>query len=96
MSDKIIQFPGQAAAKSAAPTPPGEASGPDGLSEDQRKAIQVVLGGMPFVLIGIKSTDRGADFFTAVHGDHTDLRNALPHLAGVIDRAYARKGIVQE
>ncbi len=63
------------------------------LTEEQQKALQVVMSGMSFVLVGIRPTDRGADFFTAVHGDATDLRNAQPHLDGVIARAYARKGI---
>lgn len=96
MSDKIIRFPGAAGAKTPptpAPAPAAADAGPDGLSEDQRKAVQIVLSGMPFVLVGIKPTDRGADFFTAVHGDHTDLRNAQDHLPGVIERAYGRKGI---
>lgn len=96
MSDKIIRFPGLTAAAKPDTTVAAGPPGLDSLSEEQRKAIQVVLGGMAFVLVGIKATDRGADFFTAVHGDHTDLRNALSHLPGVIDRAYARKGIVQE
>ena len=101
--DKILQFPGggkpdakpKAKAKGKAPVDalPVAAIGPDGLSEDQRKAVQVVLSGMPFVLIGIKATDRGADFFTALHGEEADLRNAQPHLSGVIDRAFDRKGI---
>lgn len=101
--DKILQFPGSAkpdanAKPKAKGKAPGEALspaalGPDGLSEDQRKAMQVVLSGMPFVLIGIKATDRGADFFTAMHGEAADLRNAQPHLGGVIDRAFERKGI---
>ena len=94
MSDKIIRFPGTA----KAPTPaPAEAEagvkGPDGLTEDQRKAVQIALGGMAFVIVGIKPTDRGADFFTAVHGDPTDLRNAQDHLGEVIERAFSRKGI---
>lgn len=96
MSDKIIRFPGAKAAepKAAPPEAPAAAQpGPDGLTDEQRKAAQIVLSGMPFVVVGIKPTDRGADFFTAVHGDHTDLRNALPHLAGVIERACSRKGI---
>lgn len=92
MSDKIIRFPG--AAKAPAPAPAeDETKGPDGLTEEQRKAAQIVLSGMTFVLVGIKPSERGADFFTAVHGDHTDLRNAQDHLAGVIARAYSRKGI---
>jgi hypothetical protein len=96
---KVIRFPGLAKAKEpAAPQPdpkPAAAAavGPDGLTEDQRKAVQVVLGGMSFVLVGIKPTERGADFFTAVHGDAGELRNAQPHLDGVIARALSRKGI---
>lgn len=90
MHDNIIRFPGVAKAPAATP----EVAGPDGLTDEQRKATQIVLSGMPFVVVGLKSTDKGADFFTAVHGDHTDLRNALPHLAGVIERAFGRKGIL--
>lgn len=101
--DKILQFPGgpkadakpKGKSKGKAPeeSSPPVAVGLDGLSEDQRKAMQVVLSGMPFVLIGIKATERGADFFTAMHGEAADLRNAQPHLDGVIERAFARKGI---
>lgn len=105
---KVIRFPG-AAARAPRPAPakadkpadrPADESatdagtvGPDGLTDEQRKGIQVILGGMSFVLVGIKPTDRGADFFTAVHGDAADLRNAQGHLDGVIARAFARKGI---
>ncbi|MDW8372107.1 MAG: hypothetical protein RMM29_00460 [Planctomycetota bacterium] len=64
------------------------------MTEEQRKAIQVILSGLAFVVVGIRPTDSGADFFTAIQGDATDLRNALPHLAGVIERAYARKGLL--
>jgi hypothetical protein len=99
---KFIQFPGVAknAQKSVEPTPgfstPGGLGAPgatDGLNDDQRKALQIVLSGMPFVMIGIKPTNSGADFFTALHGEPTDLRNAAEHLPGVIERAYDRKGI---
>lgn len=64
-----------------------------GLSADQQKAMQIIMGGMPFVLVGIKPTPSGADFFTALHGDDADLRNAQDHLSGVIERAYSRRGI---
>ena len=107
MSDdsKVIRFPGtfgknakNAAPSSNKPAPAAMAADPaalgaDGLTDEQRKGIQVILGGMTFVLIGIKPTDRGADFFTAVHGDATELRNAQGHLEGVIARAFSRKGI---
>ena len=52
------------------------------------------MSGMDFVLVGIQPTESGADFFTAVHGDARALFNAQPHLAGVIERAYGRKGII--
>jgi len=95
--DKIIRFPGAAGKAAGKPKDkapePAPATGPDGLSEDQRKAMQIVLSGMPFVAVGIKPTPSGADFFTAVHGDAADLRNARDHLAGVIERALSRKGL---
>jgi hypothetical protein len=98
MDDKIIRFPGGKSAEPSASDakPAGDASAPlatEGLTEDQRKAIGIVLSGMAFVMVGIKPTERGADFFTVVTGDATDLRNAQPHLAGTIDKAYARKGV---
>jgi hypothetical protein len=95
MSDKIIRFPGPGRTPPSASATPDAPPvvGPDGLNEDQRKAIQLVMSGMTFVLIGLKPSDKGADFFTALHGDHGDLRNAHPHLGGVIDRLYARKGV---
>lgn len=103
--DKILRFPGantRPAEKSSGPnrkTPePSLGSttatpGPDGLTEDQRKAMQIVLSGMSFVVIGIKPSGGGADFFTAVQGDPAELRNAQDHLSGVIERAFSRKGL---
>jgi hypothetical protein len=95
--EKILKFPGAAKRPEAAPAKPAKSEAPvvgaDGLTDDQRKAMQIVLSGMPFVLIGIKPTASGADFFTAVSGEAADLRNAQDHLGGVIDRAFARKGI---
>lgn len=94
--DKIIRFPGPAKpAKPAdsAPPPAAAAVGADGLTDDQRKAIQLILSGMSFVLVAIKPTDKGADFYTALHGDHAELRNAQEHLPGVIERLYTRKGL---
>lgn len=91
MNDKIIRFPGRAA--KPVNEPPAPVTGPDGLDEDQRKAMGCILAGMPFVFVAIKPTDDGADFFTALHGDPTDLRNAQPHLEGVIARLYDRRGL---
>lgn len=108
MNDKILQFPGGTARKPAAPqAAPVPVEVPEmtpehlaqaqallgNLSPDQQKALQVVMSGMPFVCVGIKPTPSGADFFTALHGEPADLRNAQSHLASVIERAYARKGI---
>jgi hypothetical protein len=102
--DRIIQFPGSAGKKPSEPAKTAKGRGKEAhteptpadlanLSEDQRKAISLVMSGMPFVMIGIKPTTSGADFFTAVHGEAGDLRNASSHLPGVIERAFGRKGI---
>ena len=101
--DRIIQFPGMAGKKPTEPAKPGRpGKEPPAdpvpadlahLSEDQRKAISLVMSGLPFVMIGIKPTPSGADFFTAVHGEAGDLRNASSHLPGVIERALGRKGM---
>jgi hypothetical protein len=107
--DKIINFPGakrrepaSSRSKPAGGPPPAAATAsgaaqapvpPGALSADQVKAIQLAHSGMSFIVIAIKPTPGGADFFTAVHGDATELRNAQDHLGGVIDRAFARKGI---
>ncbi|TVR44812.1 MAG: hypothetical protein EA402_06145 [Planctomycetota bacterium] len=64
-----------------------------GLSEDQEKAIQHIASGATFVMVAIQPTDTGADFFTALDGEAEDLRNAYPHLDGVIARLFDRRGL---
>ena len=97
--DKILRFPGGQPEADAAADDAGAEASPLAqalglkLSADQEKALQVVLSGMSFVCVGIKPTGSGADFFTAVHGPAQDLTNARPHLDGVIERAYQRKGL---
>lgn len=105
MSDeKIIRFPGgdrttpgaggsKRAPAAATPVPPPGPIDPTALSPDQQKALGVILSGMAFVCVGIKPTASGADFFTALHGEPADLRNAQPHLERVIGNAYTRKGL---
>lgn len=63
------------------------------LSPDQNKAMGLILSGMPFVLVAIRETDGGADFYTALHGEPTVLRNAQDELPAVIARLYAKKGV---
>lgn len=63
------------------------------LTPDQDKVFRHLLAGTTFVFIAIKPTDSGADFYTALHGDHGDLRNAQDELPAVIARLYAKKGI---
>ena len=65
----------------------------DMLNADQQKAIALILSGMTFVCIGIQPAKTGADFFTCLHGDHDELRNAEQHLPEVIGRLYSRKGV---
>lgn len=66
----------------------------EGIPEQVAKAMGIlqasVEGHMSFVIIGIKPDPTGADFYTAIHGDPSDLRNAQDHLPDVISRLYAR------
>ena len=89
MGDKIIQFPGRS---QTAPHDESKLEKPS--QTEQQKAIDCILSGMAFVFVGIKPKDTGADFFTALHGDGTDLRNAEDHLPAVIHRLFVRKGIL--
>ncbi len=99
--DKVLRFPGAAGPKKAQPahvgdavSPPGDRSlGIPGLSADQEKAVQLALSGRSFVLVALEPTPDGADFFTALHGDGSALREALPHLDGVIARLFERRGL---
>lgn len=91
--------------KEAAPEEPEsmyiQMQNPDGslgdkipMSKAQHKAMQLVMQGMTFVFVGLKPTPSGADFFTAVHGDPTDLRNAADEIPNIIMRSLAKEGIV--
>jgi hypothetical protein len=109
MSDKIIRFPGLSGNPNPEdprqPDPPQlrPAKPPPALPQlpasDIEKALGIIhavaskQGLTAFVLVGVKPAQTGADFFTVVHGDASDLRNAQDHLGDVIARAYTRKGI---
>lgn len=72
---------------------------PARLDEDQQKALSVVLSGMAYIVIGVRPTlgdkgNPGADFITALGGDHEALRDAKTSLPDVIDRLFTRKKIV--
>jgi len=74
---------------------------PQNLSAEQRKAIAIIISGLPFVVVGIRPTAKGtdptptgADFHTVLSGDKDTLRAAGPELPGVIERLYSRSGIV--
>lgn len=93
----IIRFPGTKSQKSRTSAPTMKLQAPDGrqveLNESQTKAFQAILSGMAFVFVGVKPTEKGADFFTSLHGPKEDLRNAHNHIAEVIDRLYEREGL---
>lgn len=63
------------------------------LTPEQTKAIGLILSGMPYICIGVKPTDTGCDFFTAMEGPEDDLRNCYDSLPGVLQRLYARKNL---
>lgn len=100
--DRLIRFPGAKGAPApsvkkpepAAPASPEAGQGLDALDEDRRKALSVIMSGMPFVCIGVQPTDTGADFFTSLGGDTAELAKAQPHLDGVIERLFRRRGIL--
>jgi hypothetical protein len=86
-----------------AKAPPDEQSGhfitcPDGttlkLSAEQIKVLDCIMSDMAFIFIGIKPTERGADFYRALHGSPEDLRNAYDHLSDQIEKAYHKKGLL--
>ena len=73
-------------------TPDGSTVDAPGVMNEQReKSMQIALSGMSFITVGIQPTETGADFFTAVDGVPTDIRDALPVLEGVIERAFQRR-----
>lgn len=97
--DRLIRFPGAKpaptpAAKRPEPATPDSDQGLDALDEDRRKALSVIMSGMPFVCIGVQPTATGADFFTSLGGDTAELAKAQPHLDGVIERLFRRRGIL--
>lgn len=93
--DRVLRFPGSrpAPAAPAEAEPSARPPDPADLDEDRRKAISVILSGMPFVCIGIQPSATGADFFTSLGGDTAELAKAQPHLDGVIDRLFHKRGI---
>ncbi len=64
------------------------------LTEEQQKAIKMIITGMPFVIMCVKPTETGADFYTELYGDEETLRNAAPHLHDVMHRLFMKKGII--
>jgi hypothetical protein len=59
-------------------------------TEEQGMAI---LAGTSFIFIGLKPSDKGMDFYTAMHGDPADLSMVQDDLPDVIGRLYTKKGI---
>jgi hypothetical protein len=87
-AERVERMPAGAAPQHYLPTVDGET-----LTDDQAKAIALVLSGNAFVTVGVFPTKTGADFLTALHGKPEDLRAAEDHLPGVIGRLFVRKGV---
>jgi hypothetical protein len=101
VNDRIIQFPGAAKPPEAPAPKPGRGETPEERNQQATRAAGFLFDYVQtealsaVIVIGIRPTPTGGDFFTEVIGDPTDLRNALGALPGVIERAYARKGITR-
>ena len=90
MNENIINFPGGAGRNDKDASEPFSGD-PDNAA--RTKAMHIIMSGMDFVCIGVRPTDDGADFFTAVADSGDTLRDAEPHLPGVIGRALDREGL---
>jgi len=75
-----------------------KAQTPQELPADIRKAAGILQAAledqMAFVIIGIKPSNDGADFYTAAYGEPGDLRNAYDHLPDLIQKLYVRKKLL--
>lgn len=80
-----------------------------GLTPEQEKAIGLILSGHTFLFVVMRPTATqpdgsakpcepqdatGCDFLTCLHGDKDTLIGAKEHLPGVIDRLYAKRGML--
>lgn len=102
LPSEIIQGPGaRPASENAGTPPPTKFIPPKDLSDEQKKAIELIMTGRPFVFTCFWPTrqpgateDTGMDFWTALHGSPDLLLAAKPQLERVIDRLYSRRGIL--
>jgi len=104
MNDKIIYFPGwepKVASQESENSDNDDVildildfdEGPE-FAPEQQKALNILNSGVSFVMIGIKPTDTGADFFNAIYfKDKSDISNCIDFLPNIINKACSKKGI---
>lgn len=99
MNEKIIQFPGAVPKEEIKEEEHthilrNEETGEEvKLTQDQQKAMNIILSQTTFILIGFVPSPSGCDFYTALHGDKEVLANAKDSLIDVIGRLYAKRNI---
>lgn len=93
----------------ALPLPPSSQVPNVNLTPEQEKAVALILSGYAFVFIAVRPTKEqadgsyvqcpqaeatGSDFLTCISGDKDTLMGAKDALPGVIDRLYAKRGLL--
>jgi hypothetical protein len=91
--DNVIMFPGFKKNEVAIP-PPQVIDGQIQLSQAQQKAMNIIISGMPFVVIGIYPIRNGADIFSSLGGNKEELIKAYDKLGEILERAYEKENLL--
>ena len=91
--DNIIEFPVFKKPEEIL-RPPKVIDGQIQLSQAQQKAVNIVISGMPFIVVGILPTVGGADIFSALGGNKEELIKVYHKLGEILERAYEQENLL--
>lgn len=91
--DNIIEFPVFKKPEEIL-QPPKVIDGQIQLSQAQQKAVNIVISGMPFIVVGILPTVSGADIFSALGGNKEELIKVYHKLGEILERAYEQENLL--
>lgn len=93
--DNVIMFPGVKKNDEEVLIPPPQIeNGQIILSQAQQKAMNIVVSGMPFIVIGILPTGNGADIFSSLGGNKEELIKVYNKLGEILERAYEKENLL--